>query len=217
MVLDIFQTNTRKKSSTGVFPIPAKLGWKLDWELKTMSPQQQQLKTVFKFYQLVFQQTASPQCGADMYPGGDECPSAIKWGNDSFTLWLLLLLATELTVYSYNDLALSLSSSFWRVELLPQPPPTPRHPPSPFWDEKWSSVKSCDCTRRAVLLQICTGSPLSSGELQVYYWKRVYYYGRHISAARVDHWRSLSYLARARVVVVQAVVQNLFRSFPMGL
>lgn len=45
-----------------------------------------------------------------MYPGGDECPSAIKRGNDALTLWLLLLLATELTVYSYNDLALSLSS-----------------------------------------------------------------------------------------------------------
>lgn len=106
MLLDKHQ----KTLSRSVFLFPTKLGCKLDCEMKTMSPQVQQLKTVFNFYQLVLQQAASPQCGADMYPGGDECPSAIKWGNGAPTLWLLLLLATELTVYSYNDSALSLSS-----------------------------------------------------------------------------------------------------------
>lgn len=63
--------------------------------------------TVFIFYQLVLQQTASPQCGADMYPGGDECPSAIKWSIEALPRWLLLLLATELTVFSYSDFTLS--------------------------------------------------------------------------------------------------------------
>lgn len=153
-----------------------------------------------------------------MYPGGDECPTAIKWGNDAFTLWLLLLLATELTVYSYNGLALILSSFLPSDESGCCHSHRLRngHAPSPFSDEKWSSVKSCDCTRRMSAWDLHRVA-LSSGELQVYYWNHVYYYGRQISAARVDHWRSLSYLARASAAVVQAVVQNLFRSFPMGL
>lgn len=106
MLLDKHQ----KTLSRSVFFFLTKLGCKLDCELKTMSPQMQQLITVFNCYQLVLQQAAWPQCGADMNPGGDECPSAIKWGNGAPTLWLLLLLATELTVYSYNNSALSLSS-----------------------------------------------------------------------------------------------------------
>lgn len=56
MGLGVFQTNTQKKSSRRVFPFLTKLGWNLDWELKTMSSQQQQLITVFNFYQLVLQQ-----------------------------------------------------------------------------------------------------------------------------------------------------------------
>lgn len=59
---------------------------------------------------LFYQQTASPQCGADINPGGDDCPAATKCSYDTLPLWLLLLLATELTVYSYKDLALSPSS-----------------------------------------------------------------------------------------------------------
>lgn len=111
MVLDVFQTNTAKPHLGGFFP--SRPSWDESWteSWKQCRLDEHQLMTVFIFYQLVLQRTALlPQCTADMYPGGDECPSAIKWGDGALTLWLLLLLATELTVYSYNDLALGLSS-----------------------------------------------------------------------------------------------------------
>lgn len=109
MVLDIFQTNTAKAHLGGFFQ--SRPSWDESWteSWKQCRLDKHQLMTVFIFYQLVLQQTASLQCTTDMYPGGDECVSVIKWGNSPLTLWLLLLLATELTVYSYNDLALGLS------------------------------------------------------------------------------------------------------------
>lgn len=110
MVLDVFQTNTAKPHLGGLFH--SRPSWDESWteSWKQCRLDEHQLMTVFIFYQLVLQRTALPQCTADMYPGGDECPSAIKWAGGALTLWLLLLLATELTVYSYNDLALGLSS-----------------------------------------------------------------------------------------------------------
>lgn len=198
MVLDVFQTNTAKPHPGGLFP--SRPSWDESWteSWKQCRLDEHQLMTVFIFYQLVLQRTALPQCTADMYPGGDECPSAIKMRrrrSHSLTSAIISHWANGLQLQWLGSRSFFLPSD--RPSCCHGPPPPQWSAPSPFSGEKWSSAKSCDWTRRLPASDLHQVA-LSSGELQVYYWK-VYYYGRHISAARVDHWRSLSNLARAVV------------------
>lgn len=91
--LALFLNKHQKNWSRKVLSLPNRVGIKVGLRVENNVTSTATTYTVFIFYQLVLQQTASPQCGADMYPGGDECPSVIKWGKDALPLWLLLFLA----------------------------------------------------------------------------------------------------------------------------